>query len=71
MPSGISIQVIRAAWIGLVPLGMWICGFLLVVFLGKAEKHMLIKMLLWSSPFFLIPTAWAVYLMVILSRNPP
>ena len=52
-----------------VPLGMWICGFLLVVALGKAEKRRLLKILLWTLPVFLLPAAWSVSIMVAISRH--
>jgi hypothetical protein len=69
MPLGLNVSVIRAAWLGLVPLAMWICGFLLVALWGKSDKSRLLKMLLWALPVFLIPTAWALYIMVTVSRN--
>ncbi len=53
----------------LVPFGMWICGFLLVVTLGTAAKRRLLKILLWTLPVFLLPAAWSVYVMVVISRH--
>jgi|HubBroStandDraft_1064217.scaffolds.fasta_scaffold1545224_1 hypothetical protein len=69
MLLGINLQVIRFMWPVMVPFGVWICGFLLVVVWGGATKRRLFRILLWSLPFFLIPTVWLAYVMVILSRN--
>jgi hypothetical protein len=71
LPLGISVRVLRAFWLGFLPLGSWVCGFLLVILLGKAEKRRLGKILAWSLPIVLLPPAVALFLVVIVSNNPP
>jgi hypothetical protein len=71
MPLGIDVHVLRAAWLGFVPLGLWMCAILLVVLLGKAEGYRLRKILLWGSLIILLQTAVVSYAVVILSNNPP
>jgi hypothetical protein len=65
---GIDPQVFRAMWPGLAPFGARVCGLLLVVIWGKAERRRLLKIIFWALPAFSIWTAYIVYTMVIVSR---
>jgi len=56
MFSEINYQVLRASWTGFLPLPSWVCGFLLVIFRGGAQKRRLSKLLLWILPVFLVQT---------------
>lgn len=69
MTLGIDYQVLRVAWPALVPLGMWICCFPVIVLWGKAEKRKLVKIFLWALSVFLTQAAWALWIMYDLSRH--
>lgn len=49
---GIDIQVLRASWLGLLPIGLWACGFTVISLWGKAEKPRLKRIMLWVFPCF-------------------
>jgi hypothetical protein len=64
-----SAQVLRATWFIFLPLAMWLCGILLAVVFGKAERRRLRRVLLWGSPIILLQTALALFFVVILSKG--
>jgi hypothetical protein len=70
MSLEVNAQVVRYFWPGFLPLGFWICGFLLVVFVGKTERRKLCRILLWVLPVFLLQTAWVMWIVMTVSKSP-
>lgn len=65
MHLGIDLRVLPLTWPGFAFLAIWIFCFLIVLSAEKSPtRRRLIKLLLWTSPLFLLPFAYFYWLAV-------
>ncbi len=68
MPPTIAPDVLRMFWPGLVPIGIWLFGAVIAAIGGGTQRRRLFKVLLWTLPAFLLPTAWFAYIVLMWFR---